>query len=264
MDFSAPRKSRLSAPQLQAQLSRLTDRTRLRRLKNTLCHMHVTHPAPPPMLHARRPAQTRARQQQQEYLRCARCGPDPAAFKGATVHGLVLHMVQKHGGPQVFPESVAQLRNLDRAACVARDTIRSRRCHRCSHCKRDTPLPDLIVRRQPGHQEAALEGSPTVHQPFHSSQPVPPSDTLDDSPLPNCPFATSFSQNETSSYSPIFVGRHLPLCHSLGGKPLGSRQWPPVLSHAVPMSLSPAVGRGAERIRQKSGTETTTSAVGGW
>ena len=36
MDFSAPRKSQLSAPQLQAQLSRLTDRTRLRRLKNTL------------------------------------------------------------------------------------------------------------------------------------------------------------------------------------------------------------------------------------
>ena len=36
MDFSAPRKSRLSAPQFQAQLSRLTDRTRLRRLKSTL------------------------------------------------------------------------------------------------------------------------------------------------------------------------------------------------------------------------------------
>ena len=36
MDFSAPRKSRLSAPQLQAQLSRLTDRSRLRRLKDTL------------------------------------------------------------------------------------------------------------------------------------------------------------------------------------------------------------------------------------
>ena len=33
---SAPRKSRLSGPQLQAQLSRLTDRTRLRRPKDTL------------------------------------------------------------------------------------------------------------------------------------------------------------------------------------------------------------------------------------
>ena len=57
MDFSAPRKSQLSAP-LQAQLSRLTDRTRLRRLKSTrlskgawqqvtrsedLCHTQVSH-----------------------------------------------------------------------------------------------------------------------------------------------------------------------------------------------------------------------------
>ena len=49
----APRKSRLSAPKLQAQLSRLTDRIRLRRLKSTLrqrmtriedlCHTHVSH-----------------------------------------------------------------------------------------------------------------------------------------------------------------------------------------------------------------------------
>ena len=31
-----PGKTRLSAPQLQAQLSRLTDRSRLRRLKDTL------------------------------------------------------------------------------------------------------------------------------------------------------------------------------------------------------------------------------------
>ena len=58
MDFSAPRKSRPSAPQLRAQLSLLTDWTRLRRLKSTflsrrawqqvtriqdLCHTHVSH-----------------------------------------------------------------------------------------------------------------------------------------------------------------------------------------------------------------------------
>ena len=36
IDFSAPRNGRLSGPQLQAQLSRLTDRSRLRRLKDTL------------------------------------------------------------------------------------------------------------------------------------------------------------------------------------------------------------------------------------
>ena len=27
----------------------------------------------------------------------AQCGPDPGAFRGATDHGLMLHMVQKHG-----------------------------------------------------------------------------------------------------------------------------------------------------------------------
>ena len=36
MDFSASRKSRLSAPQFQAQPSRLTDRSRLRRLKDAV------------------------------------------------------------------------------------------------------------------------------------------------------------------------------------------------------------------------------------
>ena len=42
-------------------------------------------------------------------------------------------------------------------------------------------------RRQPGQQDAAPESSPTVHQPLQSSQPLPPGDPLDDSPLPNCP-----------------------------------------------------------------------------
>ena len=71
-------------------------------------------------------------------------------------------------------------------------TVRLRRCHCCSYCKSDTFPRDLIVgdtfhdRRQPGHQDAAPVGSPTVHQPLDSSQPVPPSDFLDDSPLPNC------------------------------------------------------------------------------
>ena len=56
--FAPPRKSRLSAPQPQAQLSRLSDRTRLRRPKKTLfskgawqqvtrigglCRTHVSH-----------------------------------------------------------------------------------------------------------------------------------------------------------------------------------------------------------------------------
>ena len=98
----------------------------------------------------------------------------------------MLHMVQKQ---RLLPESVAQLRHLDRAACIACDTIRSRRCRRCG---RDALLGDLLVgdtfqdRRQPAHQDAAPNGSP-VQQPPQSSQPVPPGDFLDDSPLPNCP-----------------------------------------------------------------------------
>ena len=103
----------------------------------------------------------------------------------------MLHMVQKHISQQLIQDSVAQLRHLDRAACVLCDTIRSRRCHRCSYCKSDTPTRDFSVGdafqgRQPGHQDAAPKGMPTAHQPPRSSQPVPPGDLLDDSPLPNC------------------------------------------------------------------------------
>ena len=91
----------------------------------------------------------------------------------------MMHMVQKHGGPQLIQESVAQL-PLDRAACILCDTIRSRRCHRCSRCKRDTPLRDIIVgdtcqdRRQPGHQDAAPVGLAAAHHPPGGSQPVLP------------------------------------------------------------------------------------------
>ena len=72
-------------------------------------------------------------------------GPDPEAIRGARDHGLMLHMVQKHGGQQLIQESVSQLRQLDRVACVLCDTIRSRGCHRCSCFLRDTPTRDLIV-----------------------------------------------------------------------------------------------------------------------
>ena len=71
-------------------------------------------------------------------------------------------------------------------------TIRSRWCHRCSYNESDTPTRDLTVgdtfqdRRQPGHQDAAPAGSPTVYHPLRSSQPVPPGDPPDDTPLPNC------------------------------------------------------------------------------
>ena len=75
------------------------------------------------------PPQARPRQQPREYFRCAQCGPDPSAFRGASDHGLMIHMVQKHGEQQLLQERVAQRRNLDHAACVACDTITSQRCH---------------------------------------------------------------------------------------------------------------------------------------
>ena len=84
-------------------------------------------PVPLPMLHARRPTQTWARQQQQEYLRCAHCGPVPAAFKGAIQDQrcLMLHHGSEARAARVLCDTmssssrrVAQRHHLDRAVCV--------------------------------------------------------------------------------------------------------------------------------------------------
>ena len=104
---------------------------------------------------------------------------------------------------------MAQQRHLDRAACVACDTIRSRRRRRCSFCKRDTPLRDLVVgdtfqdRRQPGHQDAA-PGGPSHRSPPSSELAVPPGDPST-ARFQTAPSRTSFSQNETSSCLPSFA-----------------------------------------------------------
>ena len=102
------------------------------------------------------------------------------------------HMVQKHAGQLLLPDSVGQLRCLDRAACTACGTVRSRRCRRCTLCGSDTPLRERHVgdtfqdSRQPGHQSVAPGGA-VADQPSQSSRPVSPGEPLDDSPLPNCP-----------------------------------------------------------------------------
>ena len=49
----------------------------------------------------------------------------PSAFRGASDHGLMLRMVQKHGGQQLIQESVAQRRNLDRVATSAEVILHS-------------------------------------------------------------------------------------------------------------------------------------------
>ena len=48
----------------------------------------------------------------------SQCGSDPEVYTRNTDHGIMMHMVQKHGGQPLIQESVAQLRQLDRAACV--------------------------------------------------------------------------------------------------------------------------------------------------
>ena len=64
-------------------------------------------------------------------------------------------------------ETTAAPRKLDRAACAACDTIRSRRCRGCTFCGSDTPFRDFVDdtfqdRRQPRHQDATLRGPPPL------------------------------------------------------------------------------------------------------
>ena len=73
--------------------------------------------APPTMPNTRRPTQQRSRRQT-AFLQCAQCGEDPHAYTGHADCGLMEHMSQKHGGQTLTQENVAQLRELDRAACV--------------------------------------------------------------------------------------------------------------------------------------------------
>ena len=105
----------------------------------------TTRRAPsPPVPTSRRATQPRSRQQR-HCLRSAQCGSDPDVFTGNKDHGLMMHMGQKHGGSAADSRKCAQLRQLDRAACVSCGTIRSRRCSRCNRSKRDTATRDITV-----------------------------------------------------------------------------------------------------------------------
>ena len=106
---------------------------------------------------------------------------------------MALHMVQEHAGQRLLPESVAQLRDLDRAACVACVTLRSRRCRRCNFCRSDTPLQDLRVGDTfSGPSTTRTSGCCSrwhARRSATSSELAAstPGDALDDSLLPNCP-----------------------------------------------------------------------------
>ena len=90
----------------------------------------------------------------------------------------MLHTGQTHGGQRLLPESIGQLRHLDREACVVCGAVWARRCNRCSFCNSNAPLRELRVgdtfqdRRQLGHQDAARGGT-SIDQQSQSSQQVP-------------------------------------------------------------------------------------------
>ena len=111
-------------------------------------------------------------------------------------------------------------------------------------------------RRQPGHQDAAPDGMPVGQQPPQRLQPVLPGDPLDDSPLPNCltrniVFTDRDKQllvelrRASADGTPAL--RCLSSRHCLGRKPRRSHERSPVLGLALPLPLSPALGRGPQR-----------------
>ena len=156
---------------------------------------------------------------------------DPAALKGATDHGLMLRMVQKHGGQQVIHESVAQLRHLDRAACVLCDTIGSRRCHRCSQCEglRHSEISLLVISSKAVDNLDTRMQRPRARPPntklFHSSQPVPPPRRQPASKLPHSRHRCHRTRQAATCRSSQSLGNGHPtlhslsLCPSLGRKP---------------------------------------------
>ena len=108
---------------------------------------------------------------------------------------------QQHGGQQLSQESVVQLKQLDRAACVFCGTTRSRRGNRCSHCKKDTETRDIsagytfqdrrcpILTKLHATRSQFLQVNPWMTAHFHAVQ-----------------FETLLLQNETGSCPPIFAG----------------------------------------------------------
>ena len=103
------------------------------------------------------------------------------------------HVGQKHEGQTLLEDSVGQTTALTQSPglCVLRHS-QVAVGRRCNFCGSDTPFREFRVgdtfqdRRQPRHQDAAASGPAPGQQPPQSSQPVPPGEPMDDSPL-NCP-----------------------------------------------------------------------------
>ena len=112
-------------------------------------------------------------------------------------------------------DSVGLLCWLNRQPCVACGTVRSQRCRRCNFSAGALETPSKH-RRQPGHQNAAVRR--LVRQLPQSSQPVPPGEPLDDSPLPNCPIRDVVLRASPRLGDGTSVMRGLSVRHGLDGK----------------------------------------------
>ena len=132
------------------------------------------------------------------------------------------------------------------------------------------PETSLLDRRQPGHRGAA-PGWLAHRSPAHSPQPVPPGDPSMTAHSRTAPCGTSLSENATSSYSPICAEPHQwhsRAAESLATPQLGQKALRELL---VAISLGPCCAdiaaafccRGAKRLRQKRGIETSATAVEG-
>ena len=194
-------------------------------------------PAPVPMPNSRRLRQARPKQQPREYLRCAQCGPDPSAFRGALDHGLMLHMVQKHCEDNSSSKKAlhsAQQRNPDRAACVSCVTPSGRdgavvatSAEVILHSETSSlAIPSRTV-DNPDTRMQRLMAHPPFSNLLQTSHPLlaerdkqPPTMAF---PLLHCLIAV-----------PSFVGR----------EPQQEPSAVTILGCALPLSLPPALGRG--------------------
>ena len=185
--------------------------------------------------------QPRSRQLR-DYLRGAQCGSDPEVYIGNFRSMVASNWFKR----------VAQLRQLDCAACVFCDTSRSQRCNRCSHCKKDTPTRDITVgdvlqdRRELGHQDAAAASSPNPSSSqLAASAAKRPFGRQSTSELPNSGYRCHrtrqavprrSSQSLSDGHSALRSTLHRCVCR----EPCGSHQWLPVLGRTrlVPLSLA--------------------------
>ena len=158
--------------------------------------------APRTIPNSREPTQQRPRHQR-ALLHCAQCGADPHAYTGHTDGGLMEHMRHKHGSQTLTQESVAQLRQLDRAAFVICGSIWSRPGNRYTHCRAHTATGDSRGKYFP------RSAPPRLHQPPIGSQPIPQGEHQ------TAPFETLSSLNVTHSCLATFIASAMAIPRSI-------------------------------------------------